>query len=557
MQIPPLFGGFDLCDTGFYLTFYDNVFSAPGTVEYNFMYYLSGVVGGTLLKIFPESFFSLRLLTLFCNLMCIWALWRMKPEFKGADLTLTAGVIMLLAGVWFVPITFYYDTLTALLVCVSMSFLWRGLHSANKMHFFFIAGLLTGLNLFSRVTNVLDLSFIFLIPICSQVLDGKARWRPCLPFGAGWLCGIAAVLLLMTVLGHLNVFMSNMSDLFGIAASRGTEASHGAGNLVKAQVLAWLKFIPLMWKLVLIALVSALANSLSAEWSWLRRAADAVLLAAAMFLIWKIDTSGALFALFYSLTLAGVFFARSSQLRALCWIGLITMLVLPLGSDHGVYNMGVYALWLGAVPAVSVMVEGTKCIGRCGFRASPIAVVLLAGCIVVSAVSRICRNGFYFDSTPLSELTCEIDSRRARMVYTSSERARRVDEMLKALDVYVNPGDTLLVYGSAPTLNWLTSTRPALGNSWPEQLSPGTLLSKLAESEPIRYVALIKFNTIGSEWGSPSQSYVEGRVFSNIYHNERKSRIVLDYLRTRGYKTLVDTTDLTLYKLAEKPDPCE
>ena len=45
--------GLDVCDSGFYMTFYARIFDAPGTVEYNFMYYLSGLVGGTLLHFFP------------------------------------------------------------------------------------------------------------------------------------------------------------------------------------------------------------------------------------------------------------------------------------------------------------------------------------------------------------------------------------------------------------------------------------------------------------------------------------------------------------------------
>ena len=40
--------GVDLCDTGYYLTFFDNIFKARASVEYNFMYYLSGVAGGAL-----------------------------------------------------------------------------------------------------------------------------------------------------------------------------------------------------------------------------------------------------------------------------------------------------------------------------------------------------------------------------------------------------------------------------------------------------------------------------------------------------------------------------
>ena len=52
-QLPGVLFGLDLCDAGFYLTFYDNIFTRPATVSYNFMYYLSGLLGGLLQMLFP------------------------------------------------------------------------------------------------------------------------------------------------------------------------------------------------------------------------------------------------------------------------------------------------------------------------------------------------------------------------------------------------------------------------------------------------------------------------------------------------------------------------
>ena len=46
--------GFDLNDTGFHLVAYENVFNAPGCVTYNFMYYLTNIIGGILMRIFPN-----------------------------------------------------------------------------------------------------------------------------------------------------------------------------------------------------------------------------------------------------------------------------------------------------------------------------------------------------------------------------------------------------------------------------------------------------------------------------------------------------------------------
>ena len=61
--------GVDLCDSGYYLTFFDNIFKAPASVEYNFMYYLSGVAGGVLNALLPEGgkWIAMRVAGVLCN----------------------------------------------------------------------------------------------------------------------------------------------------------------------------------------------------------------------------------------------------------------------------------------------------------------------------------------------------------------------------------------------------------------------------------------------------------------------------------------------------------
>lgn len=52
LQVPLVFWGAELCDAGFYLTFYQNFFDAPESVSYNFMYWLSGLIGAIWTKVF-------------------------------------------------------------------------------------------------------------------------------------------------------------------------------------------------------------------------------------------------------------------------------------------------------------------------------------------------------------------------------------------------------------------------------------------------------------------------------------------------------------------------
>ena len=77
--------GVDLCDTGYYLTFFEHIFKNPASVEYNFMYYLSGVVGGVLDALLPEGgkWMAMRAAGVLCNVgamaILAWAFKRILP----------------------------------------------------------------------------------------------------------------------------------------------------------------------------------------------------------------------------------------------------------------------------------------------------------------------------------------------------------------------------------------------------------------------------------------------------------------------------------------------
>ena len=99
--------GVDLCDTGYYLTFYDNIFKAPSSVEYNFMYYLSGVAGGALNAALPETgkWLAMRLAGVMCNVgvmaLLAWALRRVLPATA-----VIGGFLMVVASLVAFPYTF-------------------------------------------------------------------------------------------------------------------------------------------------------------------------------------------------------------------------------------------------------------------------------------------------------------------------------------------------------------------------------------------------------------------------------------------------------------------
>src|ERR1700676_2614528 len=51
-QLILIFQGVDLSDEGFLVTFYQQIFTHPDSVQYNFMFWLTGIIGGVYFKLF-------------------------------------------------------------------------------------------------------------------------------------------------------------------------------------------------------------------------------------------------------------------------------------------------------------------------------------------------------------------------------------------------------------------------------------------------------------------------------------------------------------------------
>ena len=72
IQVILMFQGFDVCDDGFVLTSYQQIFNSPSSVEYNFVYWLSSIIGGLWYKLYEDGgilWFRVLLLIKLLNLL--------------------------------------------------------------------------------------------------------------------------------------------------------------------------------------------------------------------------------------------------------------------------------------------------------------------------------------------------------------------------------------------------------------------------------------------------------------------------------------------------------
>lgn len=530
LQLPLLFCGIDLADLGFYMTHYDQWPEHGASVEYNYMYWLTGVVGGTWHTLLP-GLFSLRLLGLLCNLVCVWAACRIAEAFRPA----LAAALLVTVGCYGYPATFYYDTLTALLTVVSLLLMMRN-HDA-------VSGMLMGLAVTARVSSLAGLLYLF-IYLYNYLSSGTSQWKRALLWLAGWAGGLLAAFATMALLGDLPLFLDAMRELAGAAASESQEASHGLGNLIAAQWIAWSIIIVVALKVtVCCGLFVWLRPKLPL---WLFILCMLPVAAYALRLIVVTDITSLLGAVTLAgcvgvLTLRG---KENARLRCAAFAGLAMMAVMPLGSDGGIFNGGSLSLWAGLPVAMRYYMGRWK-----QWEPAPGtgATLLFTYATCAWCMVGLFRGGVYFDNTPLPEMKGVIHSERAAGIVTSKERADVINTLLDGLRKEVSAGDTLMVYGSAPTLNYLTGTQPFIGNSWPEQYTARALKQRLDTATGTPPVMIIKFSTFGSRFGNPSDAYAQGAE-ANLYHTPEKSAIVQAWLRRHGYRRTASTTLYDFYR---------
>lgn len=529
--------GVDLCDTGYYLTFFDNIFKAPASVEYNFMYYLSGLAGGALSAVLPEGgrWMALRLAGVLCNagamVLLAWALRRVLPATA-----IILGFVMVVAALVQFPFTFNNDLMSVLLWIAALACTYKGL-TGGRVGLLLLAGIIVGANTFTRIPNVLAAGLAVMPLIAHYYHHGSWRscWRQCAVMLSGMAAGVLVVIGLMMALGHWEVFVQNMTDLMGVATGSSGEASHNADGLVTAMLVFYRQCLLVGAKmLLLVGLLWLIERYL--HHPLLRYGAWAVVAVVAVWFMWY--QSHIMHPLWIMCVVGCVLVIGRRQRQALAaWLGLYLLLVFPLGSD-GATNNGSIIAWMAA-PVAALAWQRRQ------------YVILPLAFIAVGLVQTV-TVGAYFDGGPLWNKTSLISDPRAAVVRTTPERALIINETLHGLQPYVHEGDTLLCYGSAPMMNHLTRTVPAIGCSWPELLSAQALAARLdAQGENRPVILRQKFNDLGPYWSEATDAYLHAYPHvDGKFLDQDKMDVINRYINNHGYRIAWHNQWFALY-LAE------
>lgn len=528
--------GFSRRDEGFYLTFYQNIFSHPETVEYNFMYYLTGPIGGLWESLFPSwGVMGMRVLGLLFIVASSAIAYRLTRHAAGSAAAL-AGV--LLVNIGSVPCVYGFGNigLTVLLYTVMFALMWRGI-TRESLPLLLLGGAVGGINCFARVPNVLCLAAVTVIAVAASF--GAISWRLArrgmAAYLAGVVAGIATVVALQWSLGHEQIFFNNVKSLlFNAAAASDEPSPHSVANLLLVQLKHYAKVgIPLL--VIVLAFAGYYAFERRYKPSRVVSIAIRVVIAGAkaLFLIhlrpdaivWCIAMAGS------SVMLLG----GDKRERLMATMALFMLMVMPCGSD-GYFNMGAW-------PALIAMPLAVKALWR--YRLPLITSVCCL--LITTAIAQ--YNGSHDDPAPLPQRCDTMRSPLLRGIHTQHYRAAAIDSVLSSLAGRVAAGDTMLVFSNSPMLNALTRTLPAFGNSWPGLLSQNEFEARLGAMSA-RTPVLVE-NFVGENWEHRSYPHLGEDTEKNLNTGNRKLHALDRWLIAHHYRRTLSTGYFSLYQPAE------
>lgn len=566
------FQGLDLADEGLNAVFYRNIYTDPEAVQYTFMFWLSGVIGGAFELLFPGmGVWGHRLVgAITLGATCLLAFKLLRPYLGKAALRL--GLLFALLVIANNIRMFHYNYLCMLLYMLCALFLFNGLKH-NKPYLLFLAGMMVAFETLARIPSLVNLGLvlaIFYYGYLQQYSWGR-MFRLAFIFGGGFIGGLGVMVAFGLATGQLEIFLSAVKLVMEMGS--GDASSHyGLGKLLKQFFLLYGSAVKHGLLIGIPVLGAAmLCNIVQYRPAWrkpLIRALIALFVLAFAWLIWtnKINHLIMVFLLTDLSMLAALLIfltVKHTELRVLALMGLYIILTYPLGSSDGIYTVGIYTLWIGLPIAIDYFARWNQLesnwkldSNRSGWNLKiwinhqQFKTIGFFACILI--FFALLRQAYYypfFDWNERTRMTAQVDNPYLRHVYTTPERAAVINELLNESARHIQPGDTVMMYHSIPLLHYLTNTRPFLRNAMPWLYEGSFFANELRNTVektgtiPVIVRQLIKTVGDASYWPNPPLEFDE--TWASI--NSKRDEALENFLREFGYREVWSNGVFAIY----------
>ncbi len=561
-----VFQGIDMLDEGFHVSSYQQIFNDPESVQYTFLYWLSNIIGGSFIKLFPDSgLLGIRIAGAIISTSTIIIAYQILKKHISPG-TLKLSLILLALFINNDPKNLYYNNLSAFFYIIAAYFLYTGLASKKNLSLF-LSGLFIGINVFTRLPNLLGLGIsliIFYYGFCNQQ-SLKLQFTNFLIFAFGSVAGILLIFLLMYSLGHLPLFINSIKQLFSISSGAtetdGLNGSYGILNIPVQLLKQYAGSIGLILNIFsFILLSSLLLNLTNPSHKFLKACLLFLIICFASYFSISLIKQGILnyklIDLFTGLSLVASFFIllkeKNNELKLLSMIGTFILLVHPFGSAVGIYTVAPYSLWLIFPFAIALLSKTKQLLINLSFSkennnsditvflsGNNIRLIKFSGLIIIvlTCLNQIIRYPYFYDQHNRLEMTSSVDNKYMKGIFTSRGRAETINELLQESSKYINPNDYVLAYDLIPMYHYWTETRPYVRSPCPWFYSPALFKQELdlavttKKALPVIVMQSIKTIGDGSKW--PEEMLSEN--YSNWERNKGRNTILTDFLLEHSY----------------------
>jgi hypothetical protein len=161
--------------------------------------------------------------------------------------------------------------------------------------------------------------------------------------------------------------------------------------------------------------------------------------------------------------------------------GIFFLLTFPAGSSHSILTAGRFSLWIALPIALDFLMNLSSIFFRLDFfhqiRKGNVQINVpprdyrnaWSALIVLMLVAGMLHQYYYpfFDWHNRTKMTHSINNDKFRMIFTSQDRATKVNELFAATAKYSRENDYILTYDRIPMLFYATNTQSFLSNSFP------------------------------------------------------------------------------------------
>jgi hypothetical protein len=529
-----IFQGIDFTDEGFYGTFYQQIFRNPASVQYNFMYWLSGIIGGAYMYLFPSfGLLGIRLGGIFATTLTIIISYNLLKKYLDIR-NLKIGLFTATVIISNDPKSLFYDNLSALFFVIMAYFLFNGLQR-NKLLNFFYCGIFLSLNTFTKLSNIADASLGATILYAGYLNKTSIKYllKQIGSSIAGFSISTVILIIVMKLIGHLGIFLNCIALVREMGKSH--ENTHGLLKLIR---LFRYEYSHAIIYAIIILTTAIIAAFIVKKFKGKHNAPQITyisgfsILAISLFLTSKGTYVHAylLLNIVTGLALIAALFIiinknnPNKNIKILAFAGATMVIILPLGSDFGMYAAGRYALWILLPIAIDHYLTlnsfpinirlGTVSVKTDKFfsPSSPVFLPkkqILVICkwgigILIILFIFIALNNTWQDSSDRTKMVYLVNNKYLKGVFTTKEKSELINDLLVNSTKYIKKNDYVLAYDEIPLFYALTETRPFMHNSWTKLYDRNVFRSELQkeidEKKLLPVVVYQKIMTLSNKW---------------------------------------------------------